>query len=380
MQLPKESDCKKILIYTATAILIGGAIIGAFHIAFSLLLPFTLAFLTAILLQPVVRLLHRRTNWSQHRLSTLLLCLAWLCAIVLLFLFLRFLLSQLCALPSFLQAGAPTFLVRLSERYLALRNRFPFAPVSDLERDPLWQFLSRSVSSFLQEIGESGLHLLRRLVARLPNSIFSFVTFVVATFSFSANLSRIQTAVLQRLPSAWRQKVSSAKSALRVYAFSYLRAYGILLVFTFAQLFFALSLLRIPYAAAIAALISVLDLFPVLGVGTVLLPWSAFLLLFGDYKTGLALLFLWLVVMVVRQIIEPRIIGAQMGVHPLLTLFATYLGYRLFGFFGLLLMPILLPAFSRFLKKAWQKLLDRGLAFDCSQQKMCCSLISFANP
>ncbi len=364
MHLPKESDCKKILIYTATAFLIGGAVIGAFHIAFSLLLPFTLAFLTALLLQPAVRLLHRCTNWSRHRLSTLLLCLAWLCAIAVLVLFLRFLFSQLCALPSFLQAEMPTFLARLAERYLAVRNHLPFAPVSDLESDPLWQLLSRAVSSFLQESGESALHLLRRLVARLPDSIFSFVTFVVATFSLSANLSRIQTALLQRLPSAWRQQIVSVKGALRNYALSYLRAHLILLTFTFAQLFLGLTVLRIPYAAAIAALVAVLDLFPVIGVGTVLLPWSAFLLLFGDYKTGSALLLLWAIVMIVRQFAEPRILGAQIGLPPLLTFFATYLGYRLFGFFGLLLVPFLIPLFcgnfSGFFEKSRAKNFDMG--------------------
>ena len=120
----------------------------------------------------------------------------------------------------------------------------------------------------------------------------------------------------------------------------YAKAYLLLFLLTFVEVLCGLLILRRPYAFLVAFVIATVDILPVLGTGTVLIPWAVILLLSGQYRTGLGLLILYGVVTVVRQIAEPHLIGGTLGIHPLATLFFLFVGVRLFGFAGVLLAPL----------------------------------------
>lgn len=109
---------------------------------------------------------------------------------------------------------------------------------------------------------------------------------------------------------------------------------------TFGELFLGLLLLRERYAFLLAFLIALMDILPVLGVGTALLPWAIFRLLGGNTWGGVGLILLYAVITVVRQITEPHLVGKSIGLHPLVTLFAFFAGMKLFGFAGIFLGPI----------------------------------------
>ena len=126
----------------------------------------------------------------------------------------------------------------------------------------------------------------------------------------------------------------------------YLRAYLILTAVTFAELLPGLWLLGTENAPAAAFLIAAVDLLPVLGCGTVLVPWAAASFLAGNGGRGIGLLLLLAAVWVTRQILEPRLVGKAAGVHPFLALTAGYLGLRLFGGAGMLLSAVLLCSLS----------------------------------
>ena len=119
----------------------------------------------------------------------------------------------------------------------------------------------------------------------------------------------------------------------------YLRVYFLLFLMTFTELLIGFMILGRSYAFLLALFISAMDILPVLGVGTVLLPWAAFLFLAKDFHGAIGLLILWGVITVVRQVLEPRLIGESFGMHPLVALIALYAGLRLFGFAGLILGP-----------------------------------------
>ena len=108
---------------------------------------------------------------------------------------------------------------------------------------------------------------------------------------------------------------------------------------TFAELFVAFSLMGVSYAFLTAAAVARVDLLPILGVGTVLLPWSAISFLLGDPRLGIGLLLTYAVVSLVRQFVEPRLIGKELGIPPLLSIITMYVGFRLFGFIGLISAP-----------------------------------------
>ena len=114
------------------------------------------------------------------------------------------------------------------------------------------------------------------------------------------------------------------------------------MLLTFFELTVGLHILGIKNALVIAFLIAIFDVLPVLGTGGIMLPWILISFLNNQVKTGVGLLILYLVITVIRNIIEPKIVGKQIGLHPLLMLMCMYLGARLFGFLGIFILPILI--------------------------------------
>ena len=129
-------------------------------------------------------------------------------------------------------------------------------------------------------------------------------------------------------------------NAMRDIFRKYIKAYGILLALTFVLLLVGLWILRIDYAFLLSFLIALADLLPVIGVGTILIPWGIIMLLQKNFYLGFGLLILYLVISLIRQVAEPKVLGKSLGLHPLLTLFATYVGFSLFGLVGMILAPL----------------------------------------
>ena len=100
--------------------------------------------------------------------------------------------------------------------------------------------------------------------------------------------------------------------------------------------------LRVSQAPIIALIVAALDILPIIGVGTVLVPWSVFEIARGNVAVGVGLIILFLVNEVIRQFSEPKIVGKSLNIHPLLTLLLLYLGYSLFGISGLILIPVII--------------------------------------
>ena len=122
----------------------------------------------------------------------------------------------------------------------------------------------------------------------------------------------------------------------------YIRAYLVLMLLTFGELFLGFAILRIKYSFFLAFIVAIIDVLPVFGVGTVLIPWAVILFINGHTGKAVGLLVLFGIMYVVRQFSEPRLIGRFMGLHPLLTLSTAYLGYTFFGITGMIISPIIL--------------------------------------
>ena len=111
------------------------------------------------------------------------------------------------------------------------------------------------------------------------------------------------------------------------------------MVLTFFEVFVGLSIIGVDYAFLMALIIAFLDILPVFGVGTVLIPWSIIAFLTHDFGKGVGLIILWAIVTIIRQVAEPKIVGGSIGLHPIVTLIGMYVGFRLFGILGTFLAP-----------------------------------------
>ena len=125
-----------------------------------------------------------------------------------------------------------------------------------------------------------------------------------------------------------------------------IRAYGLIMCVTFLEMVLGLSILKLfgiyenGYIFAIALITAVIDIVPVLGTGTVLIPWAIWMFFSGDVAMGIGLLVIYGVITVVRQIVEPKLVASQLGLPAFVTLMAMYIGSQLFGFVGLFLLPM----------------------------------------
>lgn len=183
-----------------------------------------------------------------------------------------------------------------------------------------------------------------------PQMFIGFMMMFFSTFFFLRDRDRIVGFFEHQIPTKWIDFFHRARKELSVSLFAYIRAILILASITFVELLIGLTILRLPYAILIAFLCAVLDALPAIGTGWVLTPWSIVCFVMGNYRLGIGLLVLYLITWLVRQLLEARVVGGQVGIHPLLLLFSMYLGMQLFGILGLLVGPLMAIVLRSFLR------------------------------
>lgn len=202
--------------------------------------------------------------------------------------------------------------------------------------DRLAQTLAESLLARLSEAFTSAA---LQAATGLPSVALSVLVFAFSCFYLALDGERLCAWMLDRISAGQRERVigvfCSVADALR----GYLRAYGLIFLLTFAELLSGFLIINVRYAFLLAVLIALLDLLPVLGSGVVLVPWGVLSVLSGNVRTGAGLLIMFGIITLVRQVAEPRIVGNSLGLHPLLTLGAMYVAFRLFGAIGLVLGP-----------------------------------------
>ena len=176
----------------------------------------------------------------------------------------------------------------------------------------------------------------------LPGLFIRLLLMVISTFFFTIDYEKITQFVLNALHGHTREIVLQVKNYVVGTLFVCIWSYALIMFITFTELSIGLWVIGVERSTLIAALIAVFDILPVLGTGGIMIPWAILSLLGGELTRGLSLLVLYLIITVIRNIIEPKIVGKQIGLHPVLTLMSMYVGTNLFGVVGLFGLPILL--------------------------------------
>ena len=213
-----------------------------------------------------------------------------------------------------------------------------------------------------QEFFSDGSVLLQQLTHNIPGAVGTALgwvgdgvlgvgTGILSAFLISARLPKLRTGLQSRLPKSWNEKYKPALLRVRRSLGGWLKAQLKLSAVTWGIVTVGFLLLRIPHAPAWAALVAVVDAIPILGTGTVLVPWAAVCLLQKESLRAIGLLCTYGVAAITRTVLEPRLVGRQLGLDPLATLAALYVGYRFWGFGGLLLTPILASAAKSLIEK-----------------------------
>lgn len=183
----------------------------------------------------------------------------------------------------------------------------------------------------------------------MPQAFIAFIVMLFTTYFLLRDRERICEWGEKQIPETWKKNINKTRIDLFHSLFAYIRAIIILALITFVELTIGLSVLRVNYAIVIAFLCAVFDALPVIGAGWVLGPWSLMAFLNRDYKMGVGLLLIYGVAWVVRQILEPRIVGGQLGMYPPIFLLAMYLGMQIYGVAGMLIAPLAAIVMRNFL-------------------------------
>lgn len=300
-------------------------------------LPFLIAFGISLLLRPIAR----RFSGSQKGFTVLSLLLT-VCFFLIVGVLIRLLVLRLLRELN----GLPDLLLQLEARLTASES-LPMRFQNKLSRlGKIGEQIHASLSTLPQKIAEKltefAAVLAGKIIKTAPDLLLSTVVTVVATFFFTLPSESVFDSLTGLLPVRMQERALHLQDRFKTISFRYAKAYLLILLVTFVELFFGLSVLGVKYALLLAAATSLIDILPILGVGTVLIPYAVISFLGKNVALGVGLLILYAVILVVRQIMEPRLVGKSLGLHPLLTLFAGYLGYRLFGFAGMICAPLFL--------------------------------------
>ena len=213
-----------------------------------------------------------------------------------------------------------------------------------------------SFSSVVSEFLPKLLSLVMKFLSFFPGAvIFTGIVFI-SMFYIGCDYDRISNFLIMQLPDSFKDTFDEAKSVFTQTAKELFKSYFLLTIITFFQLFIGFAIIGIDYALLLAGIICIVDLLPILGTGTVLIPWSAICFMLKNYRFAIGLIILYAVITLFRQIAEPRIVGANIGLSPLLSLISIFVGLKTMGFAGIIVFPIITMTIIRLNEKGFIRL------------------------
>lgn len=312
-------------------------VLFAIYKSFYYLTPFIIALILSFLMEPAVKLMMNKLNLSRKLASAVSLIVVLLALGFMISLLISRLIVEIKGVLLILPSVVNDLYKNITELSSSSSNLIIGLP-EDLTKH-LGNLLATLLSyfgGFLNSIGKGLVNTAFSLPAVL---VFILIT-ILSTYFLSSDREALCNIFKSQLPENWVDKITHIKRDVFSSVFKLLRAYLIIMSITFTELLIGFSFIGIKYALVLAAIVCVIDILPVLGTGTVLIPWAIYETITNNPKMGIALFILYIVILIVRQIIEPKIIGHQIGVHPLFTLMAMYVGLKLLGAAGLILGPI----------------------------------------
>jgi sporulation integral membrane protein YtvI len=313
-----------------------------FRYLFRWIMPFIIGYLIAALVQPAVRLLHKRIRLNRRAAGVIT---------VLMFLAVLVLILSLCITKAVVELAAvakvlPAFFEELavsvghiSQRIAVYVDSLPVDYSSKVAAS--LESMSAELMQ-LSSISNGTISFVYNMVSKVPGLMLNTIVTVVSACFISMDYGEIRGFVLRQLPTKYQEWACDIKVFMFNTIAKLIRAYLTLMAITFTELCIGLVVLRIPHAVAVAAVIAIVDILPVLGTGTVMIPWALIELLIGDIYLAFCLIAVYAIIMVVRNILEPKIVGYHLGLYPLVTLMSLFVGLKIFGFSGMILFPMII--------------------------------------
>ncbi len=333
-----------------------GIIVGLYYFivnfAFGYVFPFFFAAALAIFLQPPVRFIGNKLNLKAHGfISTILVLFIVVVIVGALALIGSALIGELREFLGYFFSQFKSFddIINAAKEWamgvaLSLPKGVGVA-VSDKINDVFNNF-STGGAEFDMSVLSTPISGAWGFVKGVPSFVISIVVTIISCVFMTSEYDLIRDMILEILPEKKGKNLVKAKSTVTKGVGKLFKAYATIMIITFTEVFLGLNLMRLlgvydgGYIAVISFVVCIVDIIPVLGTGTIVIPWAIYSIFTGSFGLGVGLVALYGVITVLRQVIEPKLVANQVGLPSIVTIMAMFLGGRVFGAFGILLLPL----------------------------------------
>lgn len=323
-------------------------------------MPFLIAFVISLIIEPAIRYLMKKTSLTRKMSSIIIFLIVFSIIIGSLTWGIVSLISESTNLLQ-------TLNLYIDKAYTQIQSAIGKMSITKIN-------ISSNISSLVQDTSTDLIYKISSWLTQFLTKLISSITSIpaIAIYTVITILSlyfictdRIYILDLMEhhMPSKWIKKIAIHIKEISKNLGGYLKAVAILIFVTFIIAVIGLYILKfvgmnVKYPLLIALAIVFVDALPILGSGTVMIPWAVLSALNGELRLGIALTILWIIMSIVRQILEPKIISGKIGIHPIFTLIAMYTGFRVIGVFGMLVGPVVLII----LKSIFANKLEQGIS------------------
>ncbi|WP_102347061.1 sporulation integral membrane protein YtvI [Bacillus sp. Marseille-P3661] len=308
-------------------------------------IPLIIALITALILEPSVKFIQMKLK-NKRKLSVLI--------VFTLFLFLLvlgnyILVTKVVTEVVQLAQNAPTYINEVNNLWLKAEKQLttaaedlPIEVVTEIS-DQVEGFLTKMRTGLTEKVNIDNI---TKLITNIPNYLVSIIVYLIALFLFMLELPNLKERIYAHFTPKTADRVSFMTSRLYYVVFGFCKAQFLVSIIIFIVSLIGLLLIVPEVALIMALIIWVIDVIPIIGSIVIMLPWSLFQLLTGNIAVGTQLAILGGILLVIRRTVEPKVMGKHIGLSPLATLIAMYLGLKLFGILGFIIGPLVIIAFN----------------------------------
>jgi len=319
-------------------ILLGLVYVGIKYLL-PLLMPFVIGLVIAVIFRRLIDAIEKMTHIKRVFVSILILLIFYgIVGFVLSFIGFKvftFLQDLFFSLPDLYENS-----IRPALNAIANDLVLQFPGIEDYLSDFV-NDINQSIFTFLKDASSTVVGTITNFAGQLPTLLIKFIFTIVSSFFFTIDYHRIARFVIRQFKGERREIILKLKDNGIGTLGKFIKAYAAIISITFLELSVGFWIIGIPNPLLFGGLIAMIDVMPILGTGAVILPWSIISFVLGNTKVGIGMLVIYIVITVVRQTIEPKIVGQQIGLHPIVTLLLMFVGAQLMGVLGLLLLPII---------------------------------------
>lgn len=200
--------------------------------------------------------------------------------------------------------------------------------------------ISKYIMNIINTVSLSAVNVIASIATKIPSFVIKFIISIIASFLFTLDYYNVTSFIMRQFPEKARNVILNIKKNIFGTIFKFMKAYSILMLVTFIELSIGLSIFRVPNAIILSVIFAALDILPAIGVGGILIPWAVIEFMRGNIELGIGLIVIYVIITIIRSVLEPKVIGKQIGLNPIITLISMFLGAEVLGVAGIFIFPI----------------------------------------